>query len=115
MTTQQIIKLASAVATGLDSVLAYADRVSALPIVSPTLAHLWPFIFIGIVALDRGLHAYLDTPAPAQAAYPAPADSGAATAQRVGQLPNPADFAAAQWPAPTAARQPLGQPQKPSA
>lgn len=64
MTPQQTLKIVSAVATAGDSILAYGDRIADVPGVPPGLAHAWPLIFLGIVAIDRGLHAYLGEPAP---------------------------------------------------
>lgn len=106
MTAQSTIKLLSAIATSLDGILVYGDRIKDIGI-PPELAHSWPLIFIGIVAVDRGLHAFLGDPAPAVAGIPTTDQlkgrlvgyPQAAPANTTGALPDPQTF-----------RQPLGQP-----
>lgn len=122
MTTQTIIKLCSAGATGLDAVLAYSDLFKQIPGISPDLAHASPFIFLLIVAVDRGLHAFLGDPAPVQAGSVSPVwkfipnDSAAGKFDTATQGTGPVNPApVGPLPDPQAFRQPLGQPQKPSA
>jgi len=116
MTTQQTIKLYSAIAAGLDAVLAYADTIKTLPIPG-WLVHSWGFIFLLIVAVDRGLHAYLGDPVPVQAVLPdpqaLPLASNPVPAHVYENPPpptDPPDWAKKQL---EPFRQPLGQPQKP--
>jgi thiamine transporter ThiT len=59
MTAQQTVKLVSATAAVLDGVLAYADTIKAIPSLPGWLVHSYVLIFIFIMAVDRGLHAYL--------------------------------------------------------
>lgn len=64
MTPQTKIKLITATAAVLDTVLIYGDKVADIPGIPGWLAHAWPAIMALTIAFDRVAHIFLgDAPA----------------------------------------------------